>query len=195
MKPSHLLVLSVLCVAGLAGCTQGIDSKAFHTRTIATNDADGVFQMAQVVLRREFGPIEVEPQMRRIQSRPSEYRTTSSSGTARDLYRGESQMRRIAYMSVTPRDAETVARIRIEIERQDTERREVFQPQQSRLSDAPGRTPIERDAATTTEQNTVWTFVRRDYQLERALVSELQERFAPTPDEPPHTVSQPGSGS
>ena len=194
MRQAGLLMLGMVCVAALAGCTQGTDAKAFHIRTIATSDGEDVFQAAQVVLRREFGPLEVDSQLHRLQSRPSEYRTTSTSGTARDLYRGESVMRRIAYLSVSPRHDETIVRIRIEIERQDTERREVFQPESSRLSDAPGRTPIERDAATTTAQNTVWTFVRRDYQLERALVSELQEQFAPPAVEPPSDATPTGAG-
>ena len=185
MRTTGLLTLCVVCMTAWAGCTQGVESRAFHARPIASADADQVFRAAQVVLRREFGPLDVDPQLRRIVSRPTEYRTTSDSGTARDYYGGPSVMRKIAHLSVAPRGQETVARIRIDIERQDTERREVFQPESSRLSDSPGRTPIERDAATTTQQNTVWTFVRRDYQLERALIAELQEHFAPPPDDLP----------
>ena len=79
-----------------------------------------------------------------------------------------------------------LARLRIDVERQDTDHRRVQQYQGTRLSDTPGgHTPIERDAATTRSQNTVWARVRRDRTLERALLDELQERVSPPPSNPP----------
>ena len=92
-------------------------------------------------------------------------------------------MGRIAHFAVAERGEDTVARLRIDIERQDTTRQEAFQPDRHRISDAPGQTAIERDAATTTRQNTVWTFVKRDRRLERTLLAELEEQFAPEPEE------------
>jgi len=177
--PAALLALVVLSC--LAGCSQGLESKRFQTRMIRSTSADEVFNAAQVVLRREFGRLNVEPESRRIVSEPVEYRAASGSGTARDLYGGASTMRRIAELAVVPRDEGVLVRLRVEIERRDTDRRESFQPEHGRLSDAPGRTPIERDAATTTKQNTVWTFVKRDRAIERALLAELQGKFGPEP--------------
>lgn len=52
-------------------------------------------------------------------------------------------------------------------------------------SDMPGRTPIERDAATTIEQNTVWETVRRDKATERAILSAILERMQPASHERP----------
>jgi hypothetical protein len=73
----------------------------------------------------------------------------------------------------------TTARLRVDIERRDTERQALMQPRSYRLGDTPGQeTPIEADAATTSEQNTVWTRVRRDRKLERALLDELRDQFA-----------------
>ncbi len=40
-------------------------------------------------------------------------------------------------------------------------------------TDTPGETPIERDAATTTKQNTVWRTLRRDTAAERTLLSRI----------------------
>lgn len=163
------------------GCSQGLETQTFQSRLIATASPDQVFQAAQLILRREFGPLAVDLNARRIVTQPTEYQTSSESGTARDLYRGRSTMRRVAHFAVGRRGDGSIARLRIEVERKDTDRREAFHPDQSRLSDAPGQTPIERDAATTTAQNTVWTFVKRDRRLERALLAELQEQFAPEP--------------
>lgn len=44
-------------------------------------------------------------------------------------------------------------------------------------SDTPGDyTAINRDAATTTEQNTVWRTVRRDKSVERNILNAIAER-------------------
>lgn len=177
-----LLVLMPLLFP-LTGCTQGLETSRVQSRVIPAASVDEVFRAAHVLLRREFGPLKIEADAHRAVSRPVEYRTASESGTARDLYGARSTMRRIAHFSVTRRGDDAVARLRIDIERQDTARREVFQPDRYRLSDAPGQTAIQRDAATSARQNTVWTFVKRDRRLERALLAELQEHFAPQPAE------------
>lgn len=183
MRHHGALLAPLALLSALAGCAQGLETRRFQSRIIGSASADEVFRAAQVLLRREFGALKIEPEMRRIVSQPVEYRTVSESGTARDLYRGRSTMRRVAHFAVGRRGDGAVARLRIDIERQDTARREAFQPERNRLSDAPGRTPIERDAATSTQQNTVWTFVKRDRRLERVLLAELQEQFAPLPEE------------
>ena len=166
-----------------AGCARGLESGNFQTRVIRPASPEDVFRTAQVVLRREFGPLEVDRDAHRIDSRPEEYRTATGSGTARDLYGGWSTMRRVAHFSMSSRSDGVVVRLRVDLERQDTSRREIFQPESHRLSDTPDQTPIQRDAATTARQNTVWTFVKRDQRLERALLAELQEQFAPAPIE------------
>ncbi|MFQ5805515.1 MAG: hypothetical protein ACE5I3_03585 [Phycisphaerae bacterium] len=182
MRTLGALLTLMPMLACLAGCMQGLETRRFQSRLIPAASADDVFRAAQVILRREFGPLNIEPAARRIVSQPVEYRTASESGTARDLYGGRSTIRRIAYFAAAPRDAGTIARLRIEVERQDTARQETFQPDRHRLSDAPSQTPIERDAATSTRQNTVWTFVKRDLRFERELLAELQEQFAPQPE-------------
>lgn len=46
-----------------------------------------------------------------------------------------------------------------------------------RSDDTPDITPIERDAATTREQNTVWRTVRRDLRLEREVLEAVERRL------------------
>ena len=167
-------------VAGLVGCATEADTRSFQQqRVIKDADADAVLAQATVILRREFGSARVNPAARHIETEWAEFTTQHESGTARDLYRGRSTMRHMATCDVGQRGGATVARLRIDVQRQDTERQAVMQPQGHRLSDAPGHeTPIDRDAATTYRQNTVWTSVRRDTKLERALLEELREHFA-----------------
>jgi len=43
-------------------------------------------------------------------------------------------------------------------------------------TDVPTQTPIERDAATTTEQNTVWQTNKRDKVMEREILTAILER-------------------
>jgi len=167
-----LVVLSLL-----AGCTSA-RLNAYQERVIVGAAPDDVMQKAARMLQREFGRIQVDARAQRISTAPFEYTTERESGTARDLYRGRSTMRRTASFELGTRQEHPIARLRIEVERRDTERQAVMQPRGYRLTDAPGHeTPIYADAATTEAQNVVWTFVRRDTRLERALLEELRELF------------------
>jgi hypothetical protein len=143
------------------------------------------------VLQREFGRLTVDRERRKIVSQPSEYSAVGESGTARDLVGARSRMRRTATFVAVPRGGGTAARLRVDVERQDTAHRASHPPDAYRLSDSPAYTPIERDAATTARQNTVWVKVRRDLRLERALLGELRERFAS--QEAQQTPEQPAS--
>lgn len=54
--------------------------------------------------------------------------------------------------------------------------------QAMRGSDVPNETAIDRDAATTAEQNTVWQTVRRDRAAESAVLAAILERAGVSPD-------------
>ncbi|MCK4340945.1 MAG: hypothetical protein KAY37_04400 [Phycisphaerae bacterium] len=179
------IILTLPVLAGLAGCGGGGAVSGQQQRVIKDATPDQVLAEAAVILKREFGRVRVDPVARTIITAPVEYTTDRESGTARDLYRGRSTMRHKATFSVGRKSGAPVARLRIDVERRDTVRQQVMQPRGHRLSDAPGHeTPIDRDAATTEQQNTVWTRVRRDTRLERAILEELRERFARLTAEP-----------
>jgi hypothetical protein len=175
-KVSWILPGLLLCLAGCAGPARTYVSAQ---RVIRGADVEAVFAEATSILQQEFGRIQVDRVNQSIISAPQEFTTTRESGTARDLYRGRSTMRRTAHFTVSSGETGAVAHLRIDLERQDTVRQQVMRPRAYRLGDAPGHeTPIDRDAATTHRQNTVWTHVRRDTNLERALLDELRERIA-----------------
>lgn len=174
-----MIVMSLLALAGVAGCTAPGTVQVQEQRVIQDADPDQVLSAAAVILQREFGRVAVDRSARHVTTAPVEFTTERESGTARDLYRGRSTMRRKAELSVGRSGGATVVRLQIDVERRDTARQTVMQPRGHRISDNPGEeTPIDADAATTSEQNTVWTKVRRDRTLERALLDELREQFA-----------------
>lgn len=185
------LPVFVVVALGLTGCARGLEAPGYTTRLIDSADPDRVLQAAEVVLRREFGRLTVDREQRRIESDPVEYTTVRDSGTARDLVGARSRMRRVARFVAVRRARGSLARLRIDLERQDTAQRAARPPDAYRLSDSPAYTPIERDAATTRRQNTVWTKVRRDQRLERALLDELRELFTPGVSE--ETAEQPAT--
>jgi hypothetical protein len=175
---------SVACpvVALLAGgCAAGMDANRATTRVVEGADVAEVLDVAQRVLQREFGRVRVDRTSGRISTDPVEFRTVSESGTPRDLVRAPSTMRRTGVLTAARSQNGALVRLRIDVERQDTQRRETLppeHPQGQRLSDSPAHTPIDRDAATTGGQNTAWTIVRRDTALERSLLDEVLEWFA-----------------
>ncbi len=181
-------------VSVLTACGPQAEIGVQQSRIIATSDTDRAMAAAANILRREFGRVHVQPEARTIDTEPMEYRTTSQSGTARDLYRGSSSMRRVAHFSLGRRGEQVVARLRIDVERQDTAKVRSAPPLTGgRYEESTAETPIQRDAATTDRQNTVWTFVRRDSRLERELLQELEDQFAAAVPAEGTPASQPGS--
>lgn len=184
------LALLLLCgsLMALVGCAAGGagDERASMSRVVRCSERDRVMQAAMVILKREFGRVSETSDGRRIISEPLEFRTASDSGTVRDYVGGKSTMRRIASFTCTPRGETVLAQLRVDVEREDSDRVESSQQSQqqpSRFSDTPSQTPVERDAGVSRKQNQAWIFVKRDLQLERVLLEELQSVFEPPPDE------------
>ena len=172
---SAAAILSLLAL----GCSNSqVDVSAAQTRVIEA-EPDAVLRAAEALLRQEFGGVRVEAQTRRITSDATEFTTANESGTARDLVRARSRMRRTAFLTVVEREGGSLARLRVDLERLDTARSEAVQPEEHRLSDSPGYSAIERDAATTRGQNVVWTRVGRDRAMERSLLTDLDARLNP----------------
>lgn len=170
----------------LGGCAAGGAEFEPALERVVEAPPEEVLAQAAAVLRREFGRARVDSDARRVTTEPVEYRTTSDSGAARDLYGGRSTMRRIATFNVGRRGAATVARLRIDVERRETSASTSLSPGVNRLGDSPGtETAIDRDAATSERQNSSWVRVRRDRALERRLLDELREHFAPPQPEKP----------
>jgi hypothetical protein len=179
-------------VVVLSGCTSQMALTNQQARLIEGSRPEQVMQVAARILQRDFGRVHVNCEALTIETEPVEFTTRCDSGTARDFYRGTSTMRRVAYFSVASTACDTVARLRIDIQRRDTERAANALLPTHNLGELPNTTPIQHEAATTERQNTVWTFVRRDRQMERCLLDELASEFAP-PAVEPAAMQAPGS--
>lgn len=188
----RLVALLLPSVVALSGCTSQMALTTQQARVIEGIRPEQVMLAAARILQRDFGRAHVNGEALTIESEPVEFTTKSESGTARDLYRGTSTMRRAAHFSVARAATGTVARLRIDLERRDTERAANAPLPTHALGDLPNTTPIQQEAATTERQNTVWTFVRRDRQMERCLLDELASEFAPPVAEP---AAMPAPGS
>lgn len=106
--------------------------------------------------------------------RPDDRAARSHRGmsAARDL-------RRIAQVRVEQTDQTSSVYCRVVVQHSTTEVHRMF-GQDQRGRDVPNDTAIDRDAATTREQNTVWESIRRDRVAERQLHAATLERLMAT---------------
>lgn len=181
MRPACLMIACLsACLA--VGCDSPGPRPApgeLAQRVLSNADPDDVLNAAAIILKREFGRARVDPAARSIETAAVEFTARRDTGTAREFVGGSATLRRKAVLFVGQRGQAVVVRLRVDVERRDTERQTAFQPRGYRISDLPGQeSPIDRDTATSAEQTAVWTPLRRDSQLERAILTELQERFA-----------------
>lgn len=170
-------LLGCTALSGLTGCAGDgdLDARRGTVRVIQNAEPAEVLAAAESILRREFGRVEIDRTWSQIRAQPQEY-TAGAEPT--DLGRGRSTLRRSALLTTSKRENGTLVRLRVDLERQDTRRHEATPGENYRLTDTPGYSPIERDAATTAAQNTVWTPIGRSVALEMSLLSDLQEIFA-----------------
>jgi hypothetical protein len=89
--------------------------------------------------------------------------------------------RRVAQVRIEQRPGEVAVYCKVAVQEQTTEAYRLRE-YDLRTSDSPANTPIEREAATTKAQNTVWRTVRRDKAEERRILNAIIERAGgPTP--------------
>ncbi len=156
------------------GCAESAAVTAYQSRPLVGMAAEDAFNAALPLMRREFGRVSADRSTLTIVAAPQEYSAARDAGTARDLVGARTSLRRCATLRIRKQGEDVVAEVRVDVERKEPARR-VLAPAGSRVSDLPAFTPIERDAATTEAQNSVWVRLRRDQGLERALLNELRD--------------------
>ncbi len=82
------------------------------------------------------------------------------------------RQRRVAQIRMDERQGQVNIYCRVTVQEQVTEATRMF-ARQYRGVDIPDDTPIDRDAATTNEQNTVWRTRRRDKAAERRILADV----------------------
>jgi hypothetical protein len=109
----------------------------------------------------------------RLVSGWAEYDQKGGTGRLRDAtlnYRN--RLRRRATLWISAAEPGAVAKCQVRTQRLDTADHRVFE-QQQQFNDLPNSTPIDREAATTTDQNQAWSEMQRDRQMERELLQVL----------------------
>jgi len=162
----------LICVAGCAGPRPS--SSKFALRRLPQADAAEVFRVAEAAL------LECGFQIR--SAIPSEGRVNTFPLSAEGLAEGiraelapvAPEARRVATLHVKPGNEEVSVFCRVDLQQPSSDVLEL-QFASHDLSDIPSDTPIDRDAATTAEQNTLWRNVGRDRALERLLLARIIE--------------------
>ncbi|MCH8146799.1 MAG: hypothetical protein IH987_02260 [Planctomycetes bacterium] len=166
-----------LTIAALGGCaTQAPTAANFSVRHFENGDRD-VFLAAAAAAFEQSGyeTSPHDPDTGRLVSAPRfDVAGDQPSGRASTLS-SKSLMRRIAEIRVEQPGDRVSVFCRVLVQEQTTRVHRMLAFDQSG-SDSPATTPIERDAATTDRQNTVWATIRRDRWTERRILAVIGER-------------------
>lgn len=188
----RVTVVAVVCF--VAAATVGCQSPAtgmsgYNVRRLADTETTHVFNAARQTLegygfsiRRadiDRGWLVTHP------ARPHDLETAAT----RDVFGREADERRVATIRILPDPAGSVVYCKVEIQQPYRDEFRLY-ADAHRASDTLSDTPIDRDAATTDEQNTVWRTLRRDRDLERSLLDAVLQAVS---DDVSIIQSAPGS--
>ena len=179
MHAKKLLGLFVMCVTivELGGCAaQAPTSANFAVRHFPSGDRAGLLTAAAAAMEESGYELSLgDPDSGRLVSRPR-FNVAGDKPTGRtSQISTKSLMRRIAEVRVEDSGDRVSVFCRVLVQEQTTRAHRMLAFDQSG-SDSPATTPIEREAATTESQNTVWQTVRRARTAERRILAEIGDR-------------------
>jgi len=173
---------SLLLGLVLVGCASpGQQTLQFAVSRIAQGDQPATFAAAESVLTDMGYVIDVsDPATGRIrtQATAQDSRPPSAKKTVR--ISGEAYLRRVVRVRVAETEESVNVYCQVAIQELDTESHRIMQ-QQTLTADRAGETAIDRGAATTIEQNTVWRTIDRDRTQERKILNAIGERVGAAP--------------
>ncbi len=169
-----------VCCLALSGCAStGLSPLSYGVRRVEGGNDVTLFNAARAVLADLGYQIDRADAIAGvITTRPVLQSWRSSDAPARISSGG--QWRHVVEVQLDERAEAVNVYCKVSIQQQVTAAHRMFAYDRSG-SDLPGDTPIERDAATTEEQNTVWQTVRRDKAAERRILEAILERAQPRP--------------
>ncbi len=158
------------------GCsTPQRSSHQIGTRRVVASEPRNVFDAAELALidagyqieRRDFaeGVLSTRPIAVDRRGEPTPGVRISS----------RNRLRRVAEVRIRQTGKQVEAGCTVLVQEQTTNMHRLFAGQQS-ANDTFNDTPIDRDAATTSSQNTVWRTIRRDRVAERAILAGISAR-------------------
>ncbi|MCC7292719.1 MAG: hypothetical protein IT449_11730 [Phycisphaerales bacterium] len=171
-------LLMGLCV--LVGCeTGGSSGLHFGVRHLPRADRVSVFQAAREALSgMGFSVDRADPEAGVLTTFPARPERLEESARA-DLFGASGTTRRVATVRIETSPDQVSVYCKVEIQEPTTEAHRM-RAAASEGSDLPTDTPIDRDAATTEEQNTVWQTVGRDREMERSLLDAITQASSGT---------------
>ncbi len=178
-KKFPLLSSVYLVLVGIGGCVTSSPKAAnFAVRHFETGDRAAFLAAAALALEETGykmsgyelteGRLVSEPRFDVARDRPT--------GRA-SLISSKSLTRRIAEIRVEQPTERISVYCRVLVQERTTRAHRMLAYDRSG-SDSPASTPIEREAATTDRQNTVWETIRRDRSSERRILAIIGERTA-----------------
>ncbi len=168
------LFISCFCVGGCV--SPRLSPLNYTVKHVQGRKRAAVFAAAEAALKElSYEIYNADPAKGTINALPisataAEKETRAGSGPG-----SQTRLRRAVYVRLTQSAAVVNVYCKVVVQEQTTEAHRMFR-HDHRVSDIPDDTPIDRDAATTKEQNTVWRTIRRDKATERAILEAVLDQ-------------------
>jgi hypothetical protein len=181
------LVVAALA-AGLmvGGCAQEFPGSS---RSLGTVDYTSAFATANEVVSQYFPVESANPVTGVIQCRAKDTKA------ANERLLGGSPAREVATLRIVKEGKDLMAYATVALQRQGGDVFRSMPHAEENYSGVPNRTPAERDAATTPEQNEPWQIYSYDHQAESRILEDLARAVAPRGDKAPATAPAPAPAS
>ncbi len=171
-----MLVCLCFCWLFADGCVSaGVSLLNYSVRHVQGGDPAAAFAVAQVALINLGYKIDKSDRATGvIVTRPIPTTASAERIHARTRLRSSSRLRRLVQVRIAQGPGVINVYCKVALQEQTTEAHRMFRRDHA-ISDVPGETPIDREAATTEEQNTVWQTVGRDKAAERRILDTILE--------------------
>ncbi len=173
------IILSMLSILFIVGCSQDITPSAMpgSRAVLGKVSTDKAFAAAKQALKQFYKIESIDNEQLVIRSQPTEYVSKGNGGTlAGSLGTGAPKTyRKLATIKIRQSaDGQTIAIVRVDIQRRDTEMMRTF-AYQRQAEDRPSEIPTEQSGVKMGGRYEVWSTVSRDYNQERAILSTLKQ--------------------
>ena len=177
IKNILLVSLAGAAVILAGGCNGTAAPQAGQVVQLQDVKYAAAFEAALDTMREHFAIEKADRQSGEILARPSLYTGDEpSERLSTGLSKAKPEMRRMASLQLASRPEGLAVEVLVNIERRDTQDYQVYEGILAN-EDLRMRTPAERRDTAGPDQRDVWTFVRRDRQMEELLLRRMHERL------------------
>jgi hypothetical protein len=174
-----LVVAAVAAGLMVGGCSQEFPGSS---RSLGAADYTSAFAAAGDVMSQYFPVESANPVTGVIQSRAKDVKA------ANERLLGGSPARQVATLRIVKEGKDVMAYATVALQRQGGDVFRAMPQADENYAGVPNRTPAERDAATTPEQNEPWRIHSYDHQAENRMLEDLARAVTPKADKAPATA-------